>query len=178
MRSAIISACDKFRYRLERDIEPSEEALDLVRMFGPSAGPVPLTIAFFGINPSTADAMLDDATVRKWVKFARREDATRIIVGNIFSYRSTDPKNLGRVAKHQGPEHWQHLQQIIDDADMLVPCWGSRDKVPKRLHDEIDLLLGTLLQSEKPLRIFGLTNSADPKHPLFLPDDTPLVAWE
>ena len=45
--SAIISPCGLYRYRLERT----------VAMEGP-------VYAFFGINPSTADASVDDATVR------------------------------------------------------------------------------------------------------------------
>ncbi len=43
--SAILSPCGRYRYRLEREVQADG------RVF-----------AYFGINPSTADADLDDAT--------------------------------------------------------------------------------------------------------------------
>jgi len=73
--SAIISPCGKFRYRLERDVQPEGKVF-----------------AFFGVNPSTADASLDDATVRKWIGFSKVNGARRFVVGNVFAYRSTDVK--------------------------------------------------------------------------------------
>lgn len=52
--SAILSACGKYRYRLEREVG--------------MGGPV---YAYFGVNPSTADGSIDDATVRRWGRTAR-----------------------------------------------------------------------------------------------------------
>jgi len=34
-----------------------------------------------------------------------------------------------------------------------------------------------LCTSGKPVKVFGLTAGGDPKHPLMLPYDTPLVDW-
>ena len=76
-KSAIISHCGKYRYRLDRMVSDS--------------GPV---YAFFGVNPSTADASVDDATVRKWRGFVQRWGGSRFIVGNVFAYRATDVKEL------------------------------------------------------------------------------------
>lgn len=53
--------------------------------------------AYIGINRSTADATLDDSTVRKWRSFTIRNGGHRFIVGNVFSYRATDVKELGRL---------------------------------------------------------------------------------
>ena len=71
-KSAIISHCGTYRYRLDRMVSDS--------------GPV---YAFFGVNPSTADASVDDATVRKWRGFVQRWGGSRFIVGNVFAYRAT-----------------------------------------------------------------------------------------
>ena len=57
--TAVISPCGQYRYRLERAIANPDPA-------GVFRGKV---VAFFGINPSTADANIDDATVRKWTGF-------------------------------------------------------------------------------------------------------------
>src|SRR4051794_27288791 len=111
--SAILSPCGTYRYRLERDLGME--------------GPV---FAFFGVNPSTADATVDDATVRKWTGFVKRGGGSRFIVGNVFASRATDGRDLATADDPQGPENAEHLGRIVVDADVLVPCWGSRTKLP------------------------------------------------
>lgn len=159
--SAVLSPCGRFRYRLERDVAAEG-----------------LVFAFFGINPSTADAELDDATVRKWRGFTRANGGRRFIVGNVFPLRATDVRELGNDLNADAlKENRDHLQQIAKDADILVPCWGSRDKLPKRLHDHLGATLDVLKSSGKPLRTLGFTASGDPKHPLMLGYATSLIPW-
>lgn len=160
--SAIISPCGKFRYRLERDV-----------------GMDGLTFAYFGINPSTADAQLDDATVRKWIGFTKANGGRRFIVGNVSAYRATAVKELANVllTPAQWRENLDHIGRIIVDADVLVPCWGNRSKAPRHMHNDFDMLLAALRASGKPVKHFGLTASGDPRHPLMLGYETPLVNW-
>ncbi|MES2634083.1 MAG: DUF1643 domain-containing protein [Pseudomonadota bacterium] len=159
--SAIISECGKYRYRLERT----------VAMEGP-------VYAFFGVNPSTADAELDDATVRKWTGFVKRWGGSRFIVGNVFAYRATDVRELAIAPGHAiGPENIRHLREIAAAADICVPCWGSRAKLPQELHPSLKHMERELRATGKPLAHFGLTASGDPKHPLMLGYDTPLIDW-
>lgn len=158
--SAVISPCGLYRYRLDRTVAPS--------------GPV---YAFFGINPSTADALKNDATVRKWTGFVKRWGGSRFVVGNVFAYRSKDVKVLAAVEDPYGDEIGDHITDILCEADILVPCWGSTDKVPPQLRDGFDVLLDTLLCSGQPVMHFGLTKGGAPKHPLMLGYDTPLQEW-
>ncbi|MGX6999851.1 DUF1643 domain-containing protein [Caballeronia sp. KNU42] len=160
--SAIVSECGQYRFRLEREV-----SMDGV------------TFAFFGINPSTADATLDDQTVRKWSGFTAINGGRRFIVGNISAFRATSVKDL---AKNLIPpaRHWEnlgHLSRILDEADVLVPCWGNRSKAPAHMHNDFDAVLAMLLVSGKPVRHFGLTKSGDPRHPLMLGYNTPLTEW-
>lgn len=158
--SAIISPCGKYRYRLERDVAPK--------------GPV---YAFFGVNPSTADASVDDATVRKWIGFTTRWGASRFIVGNVFAFRATDVKALATADDPFGDDIGDHITDIISDADILVPCWGNTSKVPPQLQYAFDVLMDALVSSGKQVLHFGLTKSGDPKHPLMLGYGTQLQAW-
>lgn len=160
MNSAIISSCGKYRYRLDRTLRAS--------------GPV---YAFFGVNPSTADANVDDATVRKWFGFCERWGASRFIVGNVFAYRATDVKALSTVEDPFGDAIGDHTTDIINEADILVPCWGNSSKVPPQLRFAFDVLLDTLLSVGKPVMHFGMTKSGDPKHPLMLAYDTELEPY-
>jgi hypothetical protein len=149
--TAVLSDCGRYRYQLARVV-----------------GSSPRTIAFFGVNPSTADASIDDATVRKWRGFAQRLGFGRFVVGNVFAWRATDVKELGDVADPIGPENDQHIGQIIQAADLLVPCWGAREKLSPWLRPRLDELLGRLKGTQKPVAVFGLTKLGDPLHPLML----------
>lgn len=162
--SAVISPCGLYRFRLDRT----------VGMVGP-------VYAFFGINPSTADAVVPDPTVRKWTGFTKVWGGSRFIAGNVWPLRSKDVSALAEAQRwqHIDRENWTHLRQIVAEADYLVPCWGSRDKVPRSMHNELDRLLAWLLTegeaTGKPVMTFGLTKTGDPGHPLMLGYSTPLV---
>ncbi len=71
-----------------------------------------------------------------------------------------------------------HIAEICEASDIIVPCWGSREKLPRQLHPLLDKMTATLRQSGKPAQTFGLSKSGDPLHPLMLGYDTPLVDWE
>jgi hypothetical protein len=153
---AYISECGKYRYSLERHV-----------------GAGHFTYAFFGINPSTADASVDDQTVRKWRGYSERNHVGRFIVGNVFSYRATDVKELGQTTDCIfGDDHWRMQDHIIKTADALVPCWGRQTKLPPHLRPWVDQLFNRLCcesyRTRKPLLCFGLTKDGDPKHPLTL----------
>lgn len=159
--SAVISACGLFRYRLDREVS----------LLGGNV------IAFFGVNPSTAGATAEDQTTRKWRGFAERAGAARYIAGNAFALRSTDVGGLSLAPDPVGPENDRHLAEIMAEADILVPCWGARAKLPPALQPHLDRLTDLLFASGKPVRVLGLTTAGDPLHPLTLSYDRPLVAW-
>ena len=159
--SAILSDCSLYRYRLEREVNTDAN----------------LVYAYFGINPSTADAVDDDRTVEKWIGFTERNDGKRFIVGNVFALRSTDVKALSTTPDPLGPDNLAHIQSIIDEADILVPCWGARGKISKSLHVHLDALMERLLASKKPVLCFGKTKSNDPAHPLYVAYATSLIKY-
>jgi hypothetical protein len=156
--SAIISPCGAFRYRLEREVQ--------------SEGKV---FAYFGVNPSTADASIDDHTVKKWRGFSEIHSVSRFIVGNVFAYRSTDVEALRLAVDPVGPDNAEHLLAIAADADVLVPCWGRRKKIPRTLWPHLGQTLELLRSTGKPIMVFGLTKSGDPVHPQMLAYTTPLL---
>ena len=158
--SAIISDCGLFRYRLERSIAKQG-----------------IVIAFFGVNPSTASAEIEDQTTMKWRGFSKRNGARKYIAGNLFSFRATDVKELAAANDPIGPDNARHIAAIIEDADVLVPCWGNRSKLPKPLRVHMERIGQLIRTAGKPVRTFGLTKSGDPRHTLMLGYDTPLIEW-
>lgn len=159
--SAVVSECGRYRYRLDRRID--------------KPGPV---VAFFGVNPSTADATAEDATTRKWHGFCERNGWGRYIVGNVFAYRATDVRDLKLASDPIGPENVSHLAEIVRAADILVPCWGSIGKIPRDLQHVVGARVALILGANKPTLTFGVTKTGDPKHPLMLGYDTPIVPFE
>lgn len=158
--SAIFSACGLYRYRLER-----------------TALPRGIVYAYLGVNGATADGVKNDHTVTKWHGFTLLNKGSRMIVGNPFAYCATDVRMLAAAIDPVGPDNDMHLAQIIADADVLVPCWGPRAKVPQRLRYRYDEVEAMLVASGKPMKCFGLSKSGDPLHPLMLAYDTPLTDW-
>jgi hypothetical protein len=159
-RSAVLDTLEFYRYRLDRFVQPKG-----------------IVFAYFGVNGSTAGPIEDDQTTKKWFGFTLRNGGSRYIAGNAFGFRARDVRRLSEVDDPIGPENARYLAEIIAEADVLVPCWGARAKVPQRLWPTIDGLRDQIMASGKPVRIFGLTASGDPKHPQMLGYDTPLVEW-
>src|ERR1700677_1476546 len=95
-KNAMISPCEKYRYRLER-------------FWGPGHA-----LPFVMLNPSTADANIDDPTIRRCMGFSRREGAGGIIVVNLFAYRATEPSDLPAGAERIGPENEFYLHAVAD----------------------------------------------------------------
>lgn len=158
--SAVISACGLYRHRLDRAVQERG-----------------IVIAYYGVNGSTAGEVENDQTVKKWIGFTLRNGGRKFIVGNAFGYRSKDVEILAAVDDPIGPDNAAHLRGIIDEADLHVPCWGDRGKVPRRLRHRFDELESMLRRSGKPIKIFGLTKGGDPLHPLMLSYSTKLTDW-
>lgn len=159
--NAKISPCGQYRYWLHRDINEIASGK---------------TFAYFGINPSTADAIVDDQTIKKLKVFTAQYGGKEFYIGNAFAYRTKDVKKLAKVNDPIGPYNMRYLRSLIILADVLVPCWGDSSKVPKRLRTQFEMLLILFRNSGKPIKVFGLTKNGDPLHPLMLPYSTELVA--
>jgi hypothetical protein len=158
--SAIFSPCGRYRMRLERDLGGK----------GPTA-------AIFGVNPSTADAVANDHTIRKDLGFAQLLGWGRIIKGNKFAYRSTDIKGLATVADPVGPDNDAHLEQIMRDADIHVVAWGSLGKLPPGLRERWKVLARIADGIGCQLLCWGTCQDGQPVHPLRISYDLQLKPW-
>ncbi|MBB2962904.1 DUF1643 domain-containing protein [Methylobacterium sp. R2-1] len=160
--SAIISPCGLYRYRLERDLGSM------------LAGP---TVAWIMVNPSTADAVEDDHTIRKVIGFSQRLGAGRIIVGNLFAFRATDIKALRTAADPIGLDADQHLRAIFEAAERIIVAWGPVAKVPPHLRTRWRRPFGFAQALGRELMCLGTAQDGHPLHPLMLGYDRPLVPW-
>jgi hypothetical protein len=144
---------------------------------GPAGGP---SMTWIMLNPSTAGAANDDASIRRCSWFARREGCTSMTVVNLFALASTDPRGL---LADPDPVGWACDQAILDgctachEADperlIVVVAWGASAGHPKLRQRAADVL--DMLDSHHVgYMALGLTKNHHPLHPLRLRRDTPL----
>jgi hypothetical protein len=118
------------------------------------------------LNPSTADDIVDDATVRRCVGFAKRWGFDGLVVTNLFAYRATDPKELRALAARDlalaiGGENEEHLRREADGACVVVCAWGDNcDAVPRRDADVVGML------KAHDLLCIRRTVKGNPAHPV------------
>lgn len=132
-------------------------------------------ILFIGMNPSTADATVDDPTcAREWT-FARREGFFGMAKCNVGDYRATDPRMLLQPeVEAVSPANIPTIRATARGADRVVLCHGKLNRALAPAGREIvDVLRGDGIA----LWCFGTNADGSPKHPLYLRADTPLVRF-
>lgn len=122
-------------------------------------------LGFVMLNPSRADAVLDDPTIRRCVGFARSWNFGGLEVVNLFAYRTAQPIELRRVNDPIGTENDAYLTSLSQRVDQIVLAWGNGGKLQNRDRSVLSLL------SPAPLCCLGTTRSGQPRHPLYLRRD-------
>ncbi len=131
-------------------------------------------VAFIGLNPSTADELVNDPTITRCVDFAQRWGFGGLVMLNQFAYRSTDPKGLRRVADPVGPQNEAYLLGYAGRVGRVVAAWGA-DKMTK--HQGRAVAVSQRLSQVCDLYCLGTTADGSPKHPLFVRATTELVRY-
>lgn len=75
---------------------------------------------FVMLNPSTADASLDDPTIRRCVGFAKAWGCPGLTVVNLYALRSADPKALWSHPDPVGPDNNRWISEV------LLRAWRQR----------------------------------------------------
>lgn len=166
-RSARISSDGKYRVTLTRWLNPGCKAKCCEGGAFPREG----FIAWVLNNPSTADGLTDDATIRRLWTFTRFYGYNAMHVVNTNCYRSTDPKSaIAPPLDIQGVND-QWLAEVHRNSALTICGWGERafpeliDRSVRALHP-----LG-------PLYSLRVTKQGNPQHPLYLPGTCVPQLW-
>lgn len=158
IRTATLTHCGTYRYSLARTWgDPDSENILCVIM----------------LNPSTADASIDDPTIRRCIGFAKREGCDGLKVLNAYALRATDPRVLRRHLDPVGKLNDVYLMNSANRFGNITVAWGTNID-PSRQKAVRDILR----KAGCFVSCFGTTKAGFPKHPLYLKNDAPLVAWE
>lgn len=155
IKTATISPCGTFRYRL-------------VRRWGDGK-----PLLFVMLNPSTADAEVDDATIRRCVKFAQAHRFNALEVVNLYAYRATKPADLKRAHYPAGPDNDAHIIDAAQDAGQVCIAWGANVAGLSRP----EYVMNRLRAVGVSLYCLRITRSGYPQHPLMLPADCRLFPF-
>lgn len=132
------------------------------------------------LNPSIANAVADDATIRRCRGFSTSFGADCFVVINLFAFCATDPKDLRGVADPVGPENdsaWRlaldtRVGPVIVGWGALSPGWLSALARPR-----VAALVKLAEHMAIPLLCLGTCANGQPMHPLFVSASRALYRW-
>lgn len=139
-----------YRYLLTRNIDGADPAR---------------AITWVMLNPSTADALKDDPTIRRVIGFSKRWGYGHVRVVNLFALRATHPIELQRVEDPVGADNDHYMEQALLDASHVVLGWGNDGK------------LCDMRYRFQGYSCLGTTKSGEPRHPLRLAYATERKPW-
>jgi hypothetical protein len=155
-RDAVISECGQFRYLLRRTWEANR----------PRA-------LFVMLNPSTADAEIDDATIRSCIRLSKGLSYGSFEVVNLFGFRATDPANLAKAPDPVGPHNDGSIERAVARCDVAICAWGAHPMAESRAGP-----VRNMIRLQRPAAFcLGKTKSGAPKHPLYIKSGTPLETY-
>lgn len=159
-RHAQISSDGLYRYSLHREWREASER--------------PWWVTFIMLNPSTADANVDDPTIRRCIGFAKAWRATGLVVLNLYAYRATQPADLWKCPDPVGPRNDQYLIDGLTAAARydfpVIAAWGAHARMER---------VARVLEMPGADRLTALreTKSGAPGHPLYLPASAFPARW-
>ena len=157
----MLSPCAVYRYALTRDWFPKDKG----------------HVLFVMLNPSTADADVDDPTIRRCQSFAQRWSYDGITVVNLFALRSTHPEALLTVSDPVGEMNDDVIESYATAAGigMVVAAWGTHPATKRRLR--ASHVTQRITKTGRDVHCLGTTATGAPKHPLYIKADQPPVVW-
>lgn len=124
-------------------------------------------VGWIMLNPSTANATVDDPTITRCIDFTKRNGGGSMLVFNLFAYRATDPNELV-IAWQQGVDITgdQYAARSLMTTGVMgcrtvIAAWGARGGlVPGRANSVINAI--------PRMKCLGKTKLGQPRHPLYL----------
>lgn len=121
------------------------------------------TVSFIMLNPSRADAEINDPTITRCINFAKSWGYGRLEVVNLFAYRTSKPSLLKQAAEPIGKDNDRYIVEAVRRSDRVILAWGNHGTWQQQ-----DLYVLQLLKTYKHLYSLGITKKGCPRHPLYL----------
>lgn len=123
-------------------------------------------IAWLMLNPSIANEDKLDPTLRRCKQYSINNNYGGMIILNIFSLVSTDPKGLKLldISSHYIEENFKNISNVLTNIPIVLGFGANSDKYhPGFLQNKIYPLL-----KDKEVYALKITKNGLPSHPLYL----------
>lgn len=156
--ASVISDCKKYRYLLRRVWDEYKPRALIVML-----------------NPSTADADKDDATIRSLVRICTVLGFGGFEVVNLFAFRATNPKELYNEYDNDvvGPNNDITIEAALHRCDLPIVGWGTHQLAYARGKTVISMIR----QRRPAVFCLGSNKDKSPKHPLYIKSDQTLEMY-
>lgn len=121
-------------------------------------------------NPSTADSLIDDATVRRGWLYTVAWGYRTMVFANVNPFCSTDPDEAQVPSEDVLKQNDDKLKTWAQAASVVVAAWGTKAHVPlieRALH---------VVQKVADVSALELCKDGTPKHILYLKGDLKPIA--
>lgn len=153
-KDAVLDKTRKYRYLLKRQWGDSSNFVN-----------------FILLNPSTANEIVDDPTVKACISFAKRWGYDGLYITNLFAYRTKSPKELKKADSPIGEENDKYLSKHAKKSDLVVAAWGNHGKFAGRNLEVLKIIKDT------PIHCLGTTKLEEPRHPLYVRREQLAKKW-
>lgn len=131
----------------------------------------PKMILFIGLNPSTANDINDDPTIRSCIRLTRHNGYGGFVICNLFSFVTANPKILIQNMKEaRTVESDITLHRMIIHTHKTICAWGSWTFINVRAQQ-------VLARIREPFCL-GVNADGHPKHPLYIRSETLFVPYQ
>lgn len=132
------------------------------------------TVVWILLNPSTADALEDDPTVRKCIAFTKLWGQQAglptygsIIIVNLYSWRATKPKDLRGATTPYNDRTDKVIELCLRHADRVMCGWGANPALDKA--SRVSRVMGLIRAAGHTPEALRVTQAGHPEHPLYIP---------
>ena len=156
--TAIYSECERYRYVLDYH-------------FGVGTR----TVAFVGLNPSTATEKKLDPTLTRCRNFAESWGYDGFTMLNLFAWRDTDPRKMkAKGGAAIGELNDKFIASVVASCEIAVCCWGNHGSFLNRSN-----AVNQLVEAHTgKLKCLKITKANEPIHPLYLAANSWLMPFE
>lgn len=160
---AEFSDCMRWRYKLWRNWKTTGKGRIAV---------------FCGLNPSTADAVVNDPTVTRCIRFAQKWKYTGMIMLNAYAFRATDPDVMVAAPEPVGRHNDDAIAACTNSGHLFVVAWGGSLSPKQRRQVGWDERIAKILTLTKLTpHCLGVTKDGSPRHPLYMRSDSKPRVW-
>jgi hypothetical protein len=128
------------------------------------------------LNPSTADALTDDNTIKRVTAFTKAWGLDGFVVVNLFALRATDPRELRKHPDPVGPVNDRFIADAIQPGSPVIAAWGAHPLADKRTDEVMAIVIDRA--GLAGASCLGVTKNGFPRHPLYCRSDTELAHFE